>query len=120
MALSLYVYRCPDCPASVQLSDTGAPYCLGPGHKALMVRVPDTEKMLLSLDAPRSQPAHLIPAKVEALHAAGILLPETQASLDWMWHRRKENGLAEAFLLIGGRRYIDLAAFTRLVRERRA
>jgi len=125
--MSLYVYRCPVCPASVgvQLYDRDherPPYCLGSGHRALMERVPDTARALLPLD---QEPAHLVtpgmvPAKVEHLHKAGILLPETQHALDWLWRNRATNGMAEAFLMVGGRRCVDLVAFARLMRGKRA
>jgi hypothetical protein len=81
-----------------------------------MELLPDTAQAILPIDPPAS----LVPAKVAHLHAAGILIPETQDALDWLWRHRATNGMAEAFMYVGGRRCIDLVAFARLIRERKA
>jgi hypothetical protein len=60
------------------------------------------------------------PLKVDTLKSAGILVPETQHALEWLYRHRATNGMAGAFLMIGGRRCIDLVAFARLMREQRA
>lgn len=119
----MYVYRCPVCPAavSVQLFDRDherVPYCLGPGHKALMERMPDTAQALLPMDPPAT--GTIGPAKVETLRAVGILMPETQHALDWLWRHKATNGMASAFLKVGGRRCIDLVEFARLMRSKQA
>jgi hypothetical protein len=107
-----------------------------------MERLPDTDQALLPIDhaactcgpgvpaghghfqgCPRqdwSQGAALVPAKVAHLHKAGILLPETQDALDWLWRNRATNGYAEAFRMVGGRRCIDLVAFARITRSKPA
>lgn len=81
-----------------------------------MVRVPDSDSVLLPIDG---APA-LGPMKVTTLKAAGILVPETQHALEWLFRHRATNGMAGAFCKVGGRRCIDLVAFAKLSRERRA
>lgn len=127
--MSFYVYRCPLCPAVVALaaSLTGVPRCHthGPnglplgGHPATMELVLD-QLVLLPIDMAPGRPDSIVPAKVAALHEAGLLTPETQHALDWLWRHRATNGMAGAFLKVGGRRCIDLVAFARLMREKRA
>lgn len=125
--MTLYVYRCDQCgditPTIVirGLHDH-IPMCRHHGGDFPMERVRDSAKVLLPLD---QEPAHLVtpgmvPLKVKHLHAAGFLIPETQHALEWMHKNRHTNGMAEAFLKVGGRRCIDLVAFARLVREKRA
>jgi hypothetical protein len=123
--LTLYIYRCPKCPAQVRLHNGpgGALDCMAEhaawGHPGpfRMSLVPDCDSALLPLDT-RGQP-QLAPLKVEHLKAAGILLPETQDALEWLWRHRATNGMAGAFHKVGGRRCIDLVAFARITRERR-
>lgn len=120
----MYVYRCGRCPALVSLANTAAhPSC----ERCLYVmdRVRDTETAVLALDPPARLPLDnmaqvLAPATVGSLKAAGILLPATQHALDWLWRHRATNGMAGAFLKVGGRRCIDLVAFAKLMREKRA
>jgi hypothetical protein len=116
----LLVYRCPKCPptaSTVALRATPAiPLCTAHEGLTEMVRVPDTDKVLLPLDGAPT----LGPMKVETLKAAGILVPETQDALEWLFRHRKTNGMAGAFCKVGGRRCIDLVAFAKLSRERRA
>jgi hypothetical protein len=126
--VTLHVYTCPQCPGTVSLSILGVvPWCQGAAHggrPVVMLVVPDQAKALLPIDPEAGTlarlggygGAELAPLKVEHLKAAGILLPETQDALEWLYRRRKENGMAQAFTKIGGRRYIDLVAFARLVR----
>jgi hypothetical protein len=118
--LTLHVYACPRCPSKVSLSILGvSPCCLGSAHgcqPVVMQVVPDHAKVLLPMDQERPE---LAPLKVEHLKAAGILLPETQDALVWLYRNRKTNGMAEAFTKVGGRRCIDLVAFARLMRTRR-
>jgi hypothetical protein len=64
--------------------------------------------------------ASVVPANVEHLKAAGFLMPETQHALDWLWRHRATNGMASAFLKVGGRRCIDLVEFARLMRSKQA
>lgn len=115
----MYVFRCPKCPSHVRLQ--AVPHamaeCLGvPPHPPLaMELLPDFSSALLPIDPP----AGLAPLKVEHLKANGILLPETQHALEWLYRHRETNGMAEAFSKVGGRRCIDLVAFARLMRERR-
>lgn len=81
-----------------------------------MQRMPDTAKAFLAMDGAYS----IGPMKVETLHKAGILMPETQHALEWMYRHRATNGMAGAFCNVGGRRCIDLVAFAKLIREKRA
>lgn len=120
----LIVYRCPACPltaATVALRDSPAvPLCQGEAHGRRVVemtRVDGSEAVLVPME---NVTASLVPAKVGSLHKAGILLPETQHALDWLYRHRETNGMADAFRKVGGRRCIDLVAFARLIRERRA
>jgi hypothetical protein len=121
--VTLYVYVCPHCPPGqgVALRDSEArPECVV--HKARMITHPEDRPAFLPLD---QAPAHLVtpgmvPLKVEHLHRAGFLLPETQDALEWLYRHRATNGMAGAFMKVGGRRCIDLVAFARLIRERRA
>jgi hypothetical protein len=114
--VTLYVYRCPECPATVSLSVEAAVTC-SLCNGAPMRRLPDTASALLPLDG---SPPSLVPLKVEHLHKAGHLLPETQDALEWLYRHRERNGMAGAFLKVGGRRCIDLVAFARLIREQKA
>jgi hypothetical protein len=82
-----------------------------------MMALPDTASVLLPLDATQ---ASLVPLKVEALRAGGILHPATQDALEWLYRHRDRNGMAGAFLKVGGRRCIDLVAFAKLMREQKA
>lgn len=119
----MYVYRCPECPTVVRLSEepVAAPWHdhIGRNEQIQMVRVQDTAKVLLPLDAEPGK-IYMIPMDVEKLHGAGFLLPETQNALEWMYRHRERNGMAAAFCKVGGRRCIDLVAFARLMREQRA
>lgn len=85
-----------------------------------MVLVPENsrERLLLPLDPPKT--GTIGPAKVETLRAVGILMPETQHALDWLWRHKATNGMASAFLKVGGRRCIDLVEFARLMRSKQA
>lgn len=126
--MTLYVYRCPQCPTQVSLAVAhsfgraggAVPQCLGAprAHPSpvWMELAQDTDRAILPLDPPAS----IGPAKVSTLGAAGILYPATQDALDWLWRHRATNGMAGAFLKVGGRRCIDLVAFARLMREQRA
>lgn len=134
----MYVYRCPECPARVALAMYEWPQdrepivaCQAHAPRAVnMVRMPDTAKALLRLDGLSDMRraaveagvarAGLAPLKVEHLKANGILLPETQDALEWLYRHRERNGMAEAFCKVGGRRCMDLVAFARLMREQRA
>jgi hypothetical protein len=130
--LTLYVFRCPKCPAQVRLHNTPHAMmdCLGvPPHAPLaMDLLTDADAALLPLDAEPCMPsgarmsiqAGIAPLKVEHLHKAGMLHPETQDALEWMYRHRETNGMAGAFLKVGGRRCVDLVAFARLMREQRA
>lgn len=113
--MTLYVYRCPDCHSSVSLAVQAVPTC---GQcSTSMERMADTAQAILPIDPAA---AALVPAKVEHLHKAGILLPETQHALDWLWRHKDTNGMASAFLKVGGRRCIDLVEFARLMRSKQA
>jgi len=133
----MYVYQCDVCgditPTVVLRNTTEVPLCMHSrdGRKpegVPMRRVEDNsrERVLLPLDGPTvarasgGQDAMLVPAKVDKLHAAGFLLPETQHALDWMWRHKATNGMASAFLKVGGRRCIDLVEFARLMRSKQA
>lgn len=130
--MSLYVYRCPRCPhtaSMVALRDTQAiPLCQGTGHMVPservtteMVRVPDWDSVLLPMDSmPEGVAVSLGPMNVDTLKAAGILMPATQHALEWLYRHRATNGMAGAFCKVGGRRCIDLVAFARLMKEKRA
>lgn len=54
--------------------------------------------------------------QVAELKAAGINYPNTKHQLNWMYRRRHENGLADAFATVAGRncflpkRYLELVA----------
>lgn len=56
---------------------------------------------------------------IDALKAAGIHYPSTRPQLDWMFRTRHENGLADAFAVINGRklfkpqRYLELTGAVR-------
>jgi hypothetical protein len=114
----VHVYRCPNCQTQVKLTQALLPVPVCLAHAPCDMRLlPDTARALLPLDA--STPA-LAPFKVKHLRAAGLLLPETQDALEWLYRNRKDNGMAEAFCKVGGRRCIDLVAFARLTREQRA
>jgi hypothetical protein len=120
----VYVYRCDQCG---DITPTVVLYAHHTGHPPScrhakgdfpMQRVADGEAIPMPLEA--NDRATLVPFKVQHLHKAGILLPETQHALDWMFRHRATNGMAEAFCMVAGRRCIDLVAFARLVREKRA
>src|SRR5262245_31933000 len=94
--VNLYVYRCPACPPlipEVALSVDVVPTCMGHGTPTPMTRVDDA----LSLVMPIAPGPELGPMKVETLRAAGILLPETQHALEWLYRHRESNGMAGAF-----------------------
>lgn len=42
--------------------------------------------------------------QVDELKKIGIMYPNTVCQLQWMFRRRHENGLAEAFAEVGGRK----------------
>lgn len=122
--MSLYVYRCPRCPTHVSLQEnplgprSGAtPHCLSHGgeYVAMLPMADDTRAVL-----PFDRQSQLAPMRVDSLKEAGILTPETQHALEWMYRHRARNGMAEAFLKVAGRRCIDLVAFARLMRGMRA
>lgn len=121
----MYVYRCPECHGrGIALAETTEhpPRCLDHPQPLPMMPMQDTDKALLPLD---KEPAHLVtpgmvPLKVKHLEAAGILQPATQDALEWLYRHRERNGMAGAFLKVGGRRCIDLVAFAKLMREKRA
>lgn len=125
----MYVYRCPRNPShAVVVRDklTPAPGCLqhltAEDEPVTMALMEELGKVLLPLD---QEPAHLVtpgmvPLKVKHLKDAGILLPETQHALEWLYRHRATNGMAPAFLKVGGRRCIDLVAFAKLMRETKA
>lgn len=116
--MNLYVYKCPACPVlvpRVALSVDAVPVCMGHGTPTPMARVEDTTSLVM----PISPGPELGPMKIETLRAAGILLPETQHALEWLYRHRDKNGMAGAFRRVGGRRCIDLVAFAKLVRERK-
>lgn len=92
------------------------PTCMGHGRPVPMMQVADHDRLPMPV-AP-GQRAELIPARVEHLHAAGYLTPETQHALDWLWRNRESNGFAPAFTMVGGRRCIDLVAFARITRSK--
>lgn len=118
--MTLYVYRCPRCHTTVRLVVAITPVPTH-GDCGAMELVPDSGSAILPLEPPG--PATLTsvgPLRVSTLKAAGILLPETQDALEWLYRHRARNGMAGAFLKVGGRRCIDLVAFARLMRERRA
>lgn len=122
--VTLYVYRCPRCHGTVRLAVAITPVPLH-GECGPMVLETGEARVLLPMDpertnAGRVQTGEVAPLKVEALRAAGILLPETQHALEWLYRHRATNGMAEAFCKVGGRRCIDLVAFARLIRERKA
>lgn len=127
-AVILYVYQCGQCgditPTVVLaqvpgLRGEGAiPMCRHAGGDFPMTRVADTAKVVLPFDGPEG--FAIAPMKVGNLHRAGILIPETQNALEWLYRHRQSNGMAEAFLVVGGRRCIDLVAFARLMRGKRA
>jgi len=116
--MNLYVYRCPHCGPGYGVAlraDHEYPECAM--HRARMVRCAEDQPAVLPLDGP---PASLAPLKVGHLKAAGILLPETQDALEWLYRHRGRNGMAGAFLKVGGRRCVDLVAFAKLIREQKA
>ncbi len=120
--MNLYVYRCPECPTKVELRArvTMLQCVSGPHEPRPMQLVPDTDQALVPMDPPAPIPGMLTPLKVEHLRHVGILMPATQHALEWMYRHRATNGMAGAFLMVGGRRCIDLVAFARLMREQRA
>lgn len=114
--VTLYVYRCPGCDGPgvrLAVAIVPVPACTDHGSMELLT---DSAMAVLPLETAPS----IGPLKVETLHAAGITVPETQHALEWLYRHRATNGMAGAFLLIGGRRCIDLVAFAKLSRERRA
>lgn len=119
----MYVYRCPRCPAKVSLVESIRSGVVCESCHYTMAMLPsDAAPMVLPLD---QVPAHLVtpgmvPLHVKHLHAAGYLLPETQDALEWLYRHRERNGMAGAFLKVGGRRCIDLVAFAKLIREQKA
>lgn len=109
----MYAFRCPGCPSRVSLRVDATPIC-DICHEP-MAKLADDQRAVLPMDKPA---ASLVPAKVEYLRDAGILLPETQHALDWLWRNRTTNGYDEAFTYVGGRRCIDLVAFARIARSK--
>jgi len=124
--VSLYVYRCPECPTwapRVSLCE-GAHHthhqpmrCMAHPSPVAMVLVEDSASVLLPMD-PRDTAPSLVPLKVEHLHRAGILLPETQDALEWLYRHRARNGYAEVFSKVQGRVCMDLVAFARISRAK--
>jgi hypothetical protein len=115
----MHVYKCPRCVAKVALYQGAehGPECLAHGADVVPMRhMEDAERAILPLD----QAPSIAPMRVDSLKAAGILMPETKDALEWLYRHRATNGMAEAFLNVGGRRCIDLVAFARLMREKRA
>lgn len=57
--------------------------------------------------------------QVAELKNFGIFYPRTKYQLEWMFRRREENGLADAFAVVNGRkllkprRYLELAVSKR-------
>lgn len=129
--MTLYVYQCRVCgditPTVVLVDTPTVPGCMhhrdGKTSSVPMERVTD-RAILMAIEPPMAAPAPsgygLVPLKVSHLKAAGMLIPETQHALDWLWRHRATNGFAEAFKLVGGRRCVDLVAFARIVREKQA
>jgi hypothetical protein len=145
----MHAYRCPSCPSRVSLREAVVPVCdicntdmalLDDGQTALLAMDPppsprkdpyckafggectcQTTKRCQKVERQKLfPPATIAPLKVEHLQAVGILLPATQDALEWMYRNRAENGMADAFRKVGGRRCIDLVAFAKLMREQRA
>lgn len=105
---------CPACKGKVSITEAvEAVRCYAHHQPQSMELLPDYVEALLPMDPA----AQLAPLKVEHLKSAGILLPETQHALEWLYRHRDTNGMAKAFRKVGGRRCIDLVAFAKLIRE---
>ncbi len=108
----MYVFRCPQCPARVSLGGHMGYHvptsCLAHTEPVPMERIPESsrERVFLPLDSdkPDGPLMQVGPATVATLKSVGILMPETQHALDWLWRNKDTNGMASAFLKVGGRR----------------